>query len=324
MHGLPEAIRGRPPFARAYARHTEQLARLVCLLARRMSLSEVAACTHLGWDTVKEIVKSDLAKRYEHIVLRGVRQIAVDEIYLGRQKKFFTLVIDLDSGHVLWVAKGKGAAALRPFLRKLRLARAKVVAAACDMSSAYFQALLEGLPKAAIVFDHFHIIKLCNEKIDEVRRGLQREADTLGMKTLKGLRYVLLRGKEKLSERDAPKLQEALKFNQPLHTAYYLKEELRALWNQPGRVAMERYFKDWIERALACGVRPMVTLAKTLRGHIEGILNYAFFPISSAKMEGLNLKIKNLLRVAFGYRDERFFELRLLGLHETKRSLSGA
>lgn len=298
---------------------------MVCLLARRTSLSEVAACTHLGWDAVKEIVKSDLDKRFGHIVLRGVRKIAVDEIYLGRKKKFFTLVIDLDSGHVLWVGKGKGGDALRPFLRKLRLARAKIVAAACDMSSAYFAALFKGLPKsAAIVFDHFHVIKLCNEKIDDVRRGLQREANTLGLKTLKGLRYVLLRGRENLSERDEPKLQQALEFNAPLHTAYYLKEELRALWNQPGRVAMERYFWAWIERALTCGVGPMMTLAKTLRGYAEGILNYAFFPISSAKMEGLNLKIKNLLRVAFGYRDERFFELRLLGLHETKRSLSGA
>lgn len=75
-----------PPFADAYVRYTHQLARLICLLARRMSLSEVAACTHLGWDTVKNIVKSGLAKRFGHIVLRGVRKFAVDEIYLGKRR----------------------------------------------------------------------------------------------------------------------------------------------------------------------------------------------------------------------------------------------
>lgn len=87
---------------------------------------------------------------------------------------------------------------------------------------------------------------------------------------------------------------------------------------------MKAYLNDWIARALASGVEPMMRLARTLRGYATGILNYAFFPISSGKMEGLNHKIKNLLRVAYGYRDERFFELRLFALHESKRVLSGA
>ena len=107
-----------------------------------------------------------------------------------------TVVLDLESGQILWVAKGRGAAALRKFFRRLRLARAKVEAVACDMSAAYWSAILEGLPKARVVFDHFHIIKLANEKIDAVRRGLQREAGILDRRYLKGKRYLLLMGEE--------------------------------------------------------------------------------------------------------------------------------
>ncbi len=80
-----------------------------------MTLREVAAMSHLGWDTVKEIVKSDLGRRDRRIPLRQVRYLAVDEFHLGRKGRFMTVVIDLESGHILWVAKGRGRDALRKF-----------------------------------------------------------------------------------------------------------------------------------------------------------------------------------------------------------------
>ena len=128
-------------------------------------------------------------RRYARIPLREVRRLAIDEIHLGKKAKFLTLVIDLDTGRILWVAKGRGGDALRKFWRRLRLARARVEAVACDMSAAYWSAILEHLPGAAVVFDHFHIIKLANEKIDDLRRALQREAEVLGYQTLKGSRF---------------------------------------------------------------------------------------------------------------------------------------
>jgi transposase len=153
--------------------------------------------THLGWDTVQDIVKSDLQVRYAKVPLKDVQRIAIDELYLGSKTKYVTLVIDLDSGRVLWVGPGKGGAALKDFWPKLRAAKAKIVAAACDMSAAYWCAVQEHLPNTALVFDHFdfarlrppgslrlslslrsaHIVKLANEAIDGVRRGLQRTLD---------------------------------------------------------------------------------------------------------------------------------------------------
>lgn len=288
-----------------------------------MPLADVAVLAHLGWDSVKQIVKGDLRARYAHIALRAVRRLAIDEIYLGKKHRFLTLVIDLDTGRILWVAKGRGKEALRKFWRRLRLARARIEAVACDMSAAYWSAVLEHLPGAAIVFDHFHIIKLANEKIDDLRRALGREADALGWQSLKGTRYLLLRGKENVPEDQRERLAEALRFNEPLSCAYYLKEELRALWSQASGDAMRRWLERWIARALESGIVQMVTLARTLRAHASGILNWFAHPISSGKLEGINNKIGAMTRAAYGYRDEEFLHLKLYSLHESSLRLAG-
>jgi transposase len=288
-----------------------------------MSLSDVAKITHLGWDTVKNIVKSDLLKRYSNVPLKDVTRIAIDENYLGKKAKFVTLVIDLDSGHVLWIGEGRGKAALEGFWPKLQGSKAKISAVACDMSAAYWAAVMEHLPEAAIVFDHFHIIKLANEAIDEVRRGLQRTLDLIGCKAIKGTRYLLLRGKENLTPEQQPTLEEALKWNEPLSQAYYLKEELRELWQQPDHASAASALQAWICKAMSTELGPMKRLAKTLLSHAKGVLNYFIHPISSGMMEGINNKIGRLTRLAYGYRDTLFLHLRILSLHETKTKTSG-
>jgi transposase len=119
------------------------------------------------------------------------------------------------------------------------------------MSAAYWSAINENLSDAALVFDHFHIIKLANEKIDEIRRGLQRTLELAGQKFIKGTRYLLLCGIENLPPNKLPKLEEALAYNEPLSKACYLKEELRQLWNQPDKAAAQQYLQEWILKAYA-------------------------------------------------------------------------
>jgi transposase len=288
-----------------------------------MSLQDVARWAHLGWDTVKSIVKADLTGRFVNVPLHEVRRIGVDENYLGKKAKYVTLVVDLDSGRVLWVGKGRGKEALEGFWRRLRRSGAQIEAVACDMSGAYWSAINEHLPGAAIVFDHFHIIKLANEKIDEIRRGLQRTLELDGQKFIKGTRYLLLYGKENLPPEKRPKLEEALAYNEPLSKAYYLKEELRQLWSQPGKDAALKHLQDWILKAYATGIQPLKKLANTLLTHARQILSYFDHPISSGIMEGINNKIGRLTRMAYGYRDIDFLHLRIYALHESKDILTG-
>lgn len=299
------------------------MSRYVVELSRVMTLADVSALTGLGWDTVKEIVQAQLQHDYGQPRLKELKYLAIDEIYVGKRRKFYTLVLDLETGQIVWVGHGRGQAALGKFWRRLRLSKAKIQAVAMDMSGAYWAAVLEHLPGVAVVFDRFHIIKLMNEKLDELRRALVQEATGAMRQTIKGTRYLLLTRAAHLAEGQLPKLEEALKLNEPLSQAYYLKEELSLLWEQPSRAAMESFLRQWCERAMATGIGLLRKMAKTLLLHAPGILHWWEHRINSAKMEGVNNKIKTLTRRAYGYRDEAFFILKLLSLHHAKFKLVG-
>jgi transposase len=306
--------------------YTRAFARYVLDLTKVMTLKDVALFLGIGWDCVKDILKRNLIRRFSRPSLKRVRYLAIDEISVGKGHRYLTLVMDLDSGAVLFVGDGKGAKALEPFWAMLRRCRAKVQAVATDMSTAYISAVLENLPGVPLVFDHFHVVKLMNEALTQIRRGLHHELkDVMGKKVLKGTRWILLKNPENLStERDeVTKLQEALKLNEPLATAYYMKEDLRQFWSQGGKVAAQAAIDDWIKRALASGIGPLMRVATTLAGLKFGILNWYEHPISSGRMEGTNNKIKVLKRMAYGYRDMEFFKLRILAIHEAKYALTG-
>ena len=170
------------------------------------------------------------------------------------------------------------------------------------------------------------MFKLYNEKLSNLRRDLQREAtDLLEKKVLKGTRWLLLKNPENLDDQhnERQRLEEALRVNKPLATAYYLKEDLRHFWEQPDKATAAAFLQDWIARAEVSGVRMLKDFAKTLAAHRSGLLAYYAFPISTGPLEGTNTKIKVLQRQAYGFRDVAFFKLKILGLHETKYALVG-
>lgn len=288
-----------------------------------MTLSDVAEVTLLSWDTVKAITKSHLARDYGKPELSGVRYLGIDEIHLGAKKRYFTTVIDLEDGRILWAKPGRGGATLRGFWPRLRRAKAKIQAVATDMSAAYWSAVLAHLPDAALVFDKFHVIKLMNERLDDLRRQMVREAEGPLKLRIKGTRFLLLRNPGNLSPEQIPKLDRALKLNEPLLLGWYLKEELRELWDQPSRQQMEAFLKDWCQKADQTAIGQLMKMAKTLRTHATGILAYARHPITSGKLEGINNKIKTLTKRSYGFHDENFFILKLLSLHHSKYKLLG-
>ena len=288
-----------------------------------MTLSDVAIMTRLSWDTVKSITKSRLAKEYGKPVLHGVRDLAIDEIHLGRKMRFFTIVIDLAEGRILWAKPGRGKQALQGFWPRLRAAKVDIQAVATDMSAAYWSAVREQLPTAALVFDKFHIIKLMNERLDDLRREMVREAEGPLKLRIKGTRFLLLRNPENLRDDQIPKLDEALRLNEPLLLGWYLKEELRELWSQPSRKRMEVFLNDWCAKAAQTGIGQIQKMAKTLRVHASGVLAYADHPITSGKLEGINNKIKTLTKQSYGFHDENFFILKLLSLHHSRYKLLG-
>ncbi len=201
-----------------------------------MSIQDAAEFTGLSWDTVKGIHKTHLRRKYKSFNLKKVRHIAIDEVYLGKKRKYITLVLDLRTGRVIHIGKGKGKDALKGFWRRLKRSKAKIEAVATDMASGYIAAVLEQLPKADLVLDHFHLVKWFNDKLSLLRRQLYQQATMMEKAVLKGSRWLLLKAPENLkAHQDRKKdervrLQAALELNQPLAIAYYMKERLRLLF----------------------------------------------------------------------------------------------
>jgi transposase len=286
-----------------------------------MTISEVAEHLSVSWDLVKEIHKGYLERKYGKPGLKYLESIAIDEIYNGKKKKYLTIVLNLKTGAVVFAGKGKGAEALKAFWEKLGRRKKKIKSVAIDMSAAYTKAVTENLPKAWLVYDHFHVIRLYNEKLSNLRRKLYGETKDADMKgLLKGTRWLLLKNAENLDEKrgERERLEKALQANRPLMTAYYLKEELHRIWEQADRERGEEVFERWLRTAEESGVGMLKRFAQTMREHRAGILNYYEERITTAALEGTNAKIRVMQRRAYGLRDEKYLELKIYALHETK------
>jgi len=316
-------------FADPKKHYTHSLERFVIDLCRVMTIQDVGELTGLNWDTVKDIDKGYLKDKYRAVSLKDVRYIAIDEVYLGRKRKFITIVMDLESGRVIHVGYGKGKDALNGLWKRLKRSNAKILAVATDMASGYMAAVMEHLPDADLVLDHFHLVKWFNDKLSLLRRQMYHEADVFGKDVLKSSRYLLLKAPENLkvntdkSKDERARLQAALELNQPLATAYYMKERLRLLFDCPAVEQAGKELEAWIDEAQSSKIKILMDAAGKLMMWKPFILNWYKHPISTGKLEVMNRKIGMLQRQACGYRDDEYLKLRILHLHRSTYALTG-
>jgi transposase len=313
-------------FADPKVHYTKSFERYALELSSHMTIQDAARHLGVSWDVVKDIQKRYLQHRFARIPLQDLRQIAIDEISIGHGHRYLTVVLDLESGAVVFIGEGKGVDSLAKLWPKLRRSGAKIQAVATDMSPAYALAVAQNLPQAVHVLDRFHVVKLLNDQLADLRRQVQRSVEKVeDKKLLKGTLWLLLKNPENLDEQrhERQRLQDALRINQPLATAYYMKEDLRQFWEQPGKRTASRFLDDWIARARTSGVAMLQKFAKTLQLHRTGLLAWYDYPISTAPLEGTNNKIKTMQRQAYGYRDQEFFRLKIYAIHKTTYALVG-
>lgn len=318
--------RGREPipFADGKARFLRALGRLIVDLCGITTMKYVAQYLGVGWDLVKDVFKAHLEKRQRRRRLRKVRYLAVDEFATHKGHRYMTVVMDLETGEILHAHEGKDAAALTPFLQRLKRAKVPVEAIAMDMSDAYAKAVREVYGEALdVVHDTFHVVALASKAIDDTRKDMVRDLHGEERKAIKGTRFLLLKGLENLKTSSMTRMMALMELNEPLYKAYLLKEDLRMFWSLPDAEAGKAFLNEWIAEARALGNRHFIRLADTLDSHRPGLLAYFKHRISTGPMEGLNNKIKVLKRQAYGYRDMAFFKLRLYFLHETSVLLPG-
>jgi len=313
----------RLPFAGPRRSFANSFERLVLEILRFATIAACAQFLWTGWDLIKDIHCRALERKYRHLRLKDVRYIAIDEFSIRKGHVYMTIVIDLQSGRVLHAAEGKGGASIDAFLKTLRRRAPNLQAVAMDLSDAYISAVKKRLPRVAIVLDHYHLAALINRAVDEFRREFQRECAALGHHTIKGARFLLLANYEDLKREKRKRLDRLLEINQPLMTMHAMKEQFRLFWELDSRIEAERFLKNWCEDAMNSGIKQLQRVGATIASYRTLLLNYFDHPISSAKIEGINNKIKTMKRQAYGFRDMNYFKLRLFHLHEQTYSLTG-
>lgn len=268
------------------------------------------------------IVCQNLTLSHEHNYaypdISKVRCIGIDEFAVRKGHVYKTIVVDLETGHIIYVGDGKGADALDKFWKRVAKYKARIECVATDLSAAFISAVKTNIPDAKLVFDHFHVKKLVGDAVDKVRRSVYNDQRYSEQKNvIKRSRWLLLRNSEDIKSKGAKKqLQDALSINEPLAKAYYLKEEITLVWSQPDKQSARCWLYGWIQRAIRSEVQQIIKVGMSMFRHREGILAWYDHRITTAMVEGINNKIKVMKREAYGFTDDRYFKLRLLALHD--------
>jgi transposase len=250
----------------------------------------------------------------------ALRQMGVDEIYLGKKQKFLTVVTNLETGEPLWFGRERKKATLDEFLEKQLSAfqRSAIRAACVDMWEPFRQSLEQWVPHCRIVYDKFHILQHASQAVDEVRRAEFFRKGGAARDVVRGKRWLLLTSWLNLDRGKRRQLNALFALNRRILKAYLLKESLGHLWNYTYEGAMMRYLNSWIDQLRWQRLRPMERLADMLIDHLDGILNYCRTKVPMGVIEAVNGNIKALLRRGRGYRDMDYLLLKAQRLAATK------
>jgi transposase len=298
-HGV---VTEQVPWANHEVRFTAEFEELTAYLAQQMDKTAVCTLMGINWRTVGTIVARIVKARLDPKRLENLYVIGVDEISFRRHHEYVTVVVDHAKRRVVWTGEGKGADTLKRFFDEFREERSKrITDVTLDMSAAYIAAVRDRAPQATLTFDRFHVQKLANEALEEVRRAEVRGAFGEAASFIKKARWALLKNPWNLTRKQGQKLREIQQNNRPLYRAYLLKESLAKVLDylQPARAATA--LNDWLRWARRCRLKPFVKLARTIAKHSKGILAYIKTRLTNGLTEGLNNVIRLITRRAFGF-----------------------
>lgn len=308
------------PFVTSKKRVTKSFERYVIELMKFATIEHVAKFLKVSWGLVKNIHKDYLRQEYQSPDLSTIRYIGVDEFSIRKGHEYMTIFIDLETGEIIHAIEGKSMSSVTPFLLELKKRATELKAIAMDMNAAYASAAKQCLPHVDVVFDRFHVVALLNTAIDAIRRDQQAKCNTIGLKAIKGMRFLLLSNYEKLDIKRQDSLACLLEINKPIALAHAMKEQIRLFWAKPTTKEGAGFLAWWIMDAVESGIYELEKAGITLLRHWQGLVNYFKHPITNGKTEGINNKIKTMKRQAYGFRDMEYFKLRLYSLQKVRYS----
>lgn len=317
------------PWARHDSRFTRAFEEQVAWLAVNTSGSAVAELTRISWRSVGRICERVAQEAGREVdLLTGLERIGIDEISHRKGHRYLTVVVDHDTGRLIWAAPGRDKATVEAFFDALGEKRTKQLKlVSCDMAGWIEAVLAKRCPKAKRCVDPFHVVALATEALDKVRHEVWNEARRQGQGDvaagLKGARYALWKNPEDLTARQQSKLSDVERLNRPLHRAYLLKEQLRQIYRLPARKAIA-LLDEWLSWARRCRLKPFVKLARTIAAQREGIVAAIRHGLSNARVEAINTQIRLIARRAFGFHSpEALISLAMLKLGGLCPSLPG-
>ncbi|MNY12895.1 Transposase [compost metagenome] len=280
-----------------------------------MPVKHVAQLLGLHWHTVKTIDQRRLAREVRPPDLSKVRRLIMDEFALYKGHRYATVAICADSQQVLWIGEGRSRVAVRPFFEWMGpQVCQQIEAVAMDMNTAMDLEVQAHCPRARVVYDLFHVVaKFGREVVDRIRvdQANQLRADRPGRQAIKRSRWLLLRNRDNLEQEHAVRLDELLAANTPLMTVYVLKTQLKELWYAPSEAEARKRWEHWYRLAQESELKPLQVFARRIKGYIEGIIASATYRLNTSVLEGMNNRIKVIKRVAYGYRDQAYFFLKI-------------
>jgi transposase len=298
-----------------YARVTARLAESVARLCAATSILQVAQFFGLHWNTVKEIDRAHLQRSLGPVDFDSLEVIALDEFAIQKGHRYATVIVEPTRKRVLWVGRGKGREDIRPFFEMLGPERcARLRAAVMDMNAGYELEVKQHCPNAAIVFDLFHVVaKYGRDVIDRVRvdRANELREQRRERYLVKSARWLLLKNRDSLRPGEDVELEELLAANHSLFVVYVLRDALKDLWRYRHCGYAARAWRSWYRKALRSGIAPLRHFAQKLRHYLPGILAHCRYPLGTNLLEGMNNRIKVIKRVAYGFRDDAYFFLKI-------------
>ncbi len=316
-HGV---VAAQVPWARHGAGHTYAFDDTAAWLVTHCSKSAVRDLLRIAWRTVGSIVTRVVADA-EATTDRfaNLRRIGIDEISYKRGHKYLTVVVDHQTGVLLWAHPGRDMKTLEIFFDRLGKERCdQITLVSADAAEWIANVVADRCPNAELCLDPFHIIQWATRALDEVRREVWNTARKSGQKTvakdLKNSRYALWKNPGDLTDRQTAKLAMIAKTNAPLYRAYLLKEQLRQVFQLKGAEGIA-LLDAWLKWAWRCQLPAFVKLAAAIRAHRAGIDAALTHGLSNARVESVNTKLRLLTRIAFGFRSpEALVALAMLDL----------
>ena len=299
-------------FVRPYSRCTKRFEEFVYLLCQKMALTDVCKVMKIDWKTAREIDQYYTMLNLESLDNIYPKRIGIDEIAYQKGHKYLTIIRDLDLNKVIWVGLDRKEQTLDMFFEELGLEKQKhILLAVVDMWDPYIASLTNYCPNVRIVYDKFHIIKIINQALDDVRKKEFAKTDNKQRKEWKKKRFLILKRNKNLNDKQKETLNELMNQNEILYQAYLLKEQISDIMDEPEVSTAITRMEEWLKNVINAGIDPITKAAKVLFRHLDGILYYLEYRVTNAGSEGFNNKINIIKRRAYGYKDIGYFILKI-------------